>query len=141
MTETKDTNPKDALAGAKIPLDIVPDTALLLQALAHLDGALKYGKWNWRVAGVRASVYVGACRRHLAAWMNGEEVAPDGVHHLGHAMACLNIIVDAGAAGKLTDDRPPTIDYQQFADDITRWVPIVRERHKGKNPKHWAKGD
>jgi hypothetical protein len=51
--------------------------------------------------------YIGALRRHLAAWVDGEQLAEDsGKPHLGHALACLAILVDAQAAGTLIDNRP-----------------------------------
>lgn len=143
MTQQKDTNPKDALAGDKVPLDLVPMTAIALGALAHLDGATKYGRWNWRVSGVRASIYLGALRRHVAAWENGEENASDGVPHLGHALACLNILVDAQAVGKLTDDRPPSFDFTGWMKaTITPWVARIKERYKDRDvPKHYTIAD
>ena len=106
--ELKSTNPKDSIGIKKVPLSLVPETALVFQALAHKDGAIKYGPANWRDEGVSARVYIDACRRHLAKWFDGsEEVADDSkVHHLGHAIACLNIILDAQCCGKLVDDRP-----------------------------------
>lgn len=143
MTQAKDTNPKDALAGDKVPLDLVPMTAIAMAALAHLDGATKYGRWNWRISGVRASIYLGALRRHVAAWENGEENAPDGVAHLGHALACLNILVDAQAVGKLTDDRPPSFDFTAWLGKaITPWVARIKERYKDRPvPKHCTISD
>ncbi len=102
------TNPKDRIGSMKVPLDLIPPVASAHAAMAHRDGAIKYGPYNWRVSGVRASVYIAACKRHLELWNSErQEVAADSkVHHLGHAIACLNIILDAQAAGKLVDDRP-----------------------------------
>ena len=139
--EKKASNPKEAFGSAKLPLDIVPDTAIALASLALLDGALKYGKHNWRVEGVRVSTYTAALQRHMAAWENGEEDAPDGVPHLAHALACLAILVDAKAAGKLTDDRPPSIDYAGWSKELTKWVGIVKERHQDKSPRHYTIDD
>jgi hypothetical protein len=104
-------NPKDicAIAENKVNLALVPNSAIAACARALMDGAKKYGAWNWRKedSGVDASVYVAACRRHLAAWFDGEECATDsGVHHLGAAMASLAILLDAQEFGCLNDDRP-----------------------------------
>lgn len=138
--DQKETNPKDAIAVDKLPLHLVPDTAVAVQALAHLDGALKYGVFNYRVIGVRASVYVAAARRHLAAWFNGEDFALDSnVHHLGHAIACLNILIDAQACGKLTDDRAPKVDLK--FDAMTETVRALRVKHEGKQPRHYTIAD
>lgn len=77
--------------------------------LAMMDGASKYGPYNWREPGkpIQATRYIDAIRRHLDAWLEGEEVAPDsGVHHLGHALAGCAMILDAQSGGFLQDDRP-----------------------------------
>lgn len=132
-TGRKPSNPKDAIGCKKLPLDLVPDTALAHQAMAHLDGALKYGAYNWRTAGVRSSIYVAACRRHLADWWNGEDYAPDSeVHHLGHAIACLNIILDSYECQSLTDDRPPMAPVRETIDRLNRLVAAKVEEAESK---------
>mgnify|MGYP000078278579 CR=1 FL=1 len=139
MSELKPSNPKDSVGATKLPLDLVPATAIAMASLAHLDGALKYGKWNWRDAGVRSSIYVAAALRHIQKWNNGEEFDQDsGVHHLGHALACINILVDSMAQGNLTDDRPPSIDVTAFMNALTGDVKRLNELHAGKNPKHYS---
>ena len=100
-------NPKDLLGVKKVSLTKLPPVAVLHAAHALMVGAARYGPYNWRDKAVRASIYVDACERHLNAWLDGEENATDsGVHHLGHAIACLAILLDAQEAGKLVDDRP-----------------------------------
>jgi len=101
------TNPKDRLGLKKTRLSLVPPASLLYQALAMEDGARKYGPYNWRANKVIATIYVDAAMRHLLAWADGEELAPDSQKpHLAHALACLGIIVDAKETGNLIDDRP-----------------------------------
>jgi Domain of unknown function (DUF5664) len=102
------SNPKDRLGIKKVQLNLVPAASKIYQALAMEDGAKKYGPYNWREKKVIASIYVAACMRHLEAWYDsGEEVATDSQKpHLGHALACLGIIVDALETGNLIDDRP-----------------------------------
>ena len=74
---------------------------------AMSDGMRKYGKMNYREKKVSSSIYYDATLRHLMSWYDGEQFAPDsGVHHLGHAMACMAILLDAEALGQLNDDRP-----------------------------------
>lgn len=108
MTGYPDGNPKTAQGAMKVPLHLVPPSAMHYLALAFKDGAAKYGPYNWRDKGVSASVYYGAARRHFDAWWDGEDVSPDAlVHHLGHVMACCAIVLDALTVGKLNDDRPP----------------------------------
>lgn len=105
---TKQTNPKDAIGSTKLDMGLVPDTFIAEVALAFTEGALKYGRYNWRVAGVRASIYHAALRRHMAKWWNGENLDPQtGVSHLASAAACIAVLVDAMKIDKLTDDRPP----------------------------------
>lgn len=100
-------NPKDLLGIKKPPLNLFPPAALIHGAMAMGNGAAKYGPYNWRKNKVIASIYVAAAMRHLASWYDGEEVADDsGVHHLGHTLACIAIILDAYETGNLVDDRP-----------------------------------
>lgn len=107
MTKTPSSNPKDAIGIKKARISLVPATSVIYQALAMENGADKYGPYNWRDNAVRADIYVDAAMRHLFAWFNGEEEASDsGVHHLGHALSCIGIIIDAIETGNLIDNRP-----------------------------------
>lgn len=100
-------NPKDQIGVLKVNLALVPAAAKILMAGALEDGAVKYGPYNWRSHPVQAMIYLAAAERHIEAWKDGEENASDsGKHHLGHAMACLAILVDALESGNLIDDRP-----------------------------------
>ena len=105
----KPTNPKDSIGSTKAPLSLVPAATLAYLSIGHEEGRRKYGAWNWRVAGVRASIYLDALERHIQRWKEGEEVDPQtGVPHLASALTCLSILVDARVGGTLTDDRPPS---------------------------------
>jgi hypothetical protein len=139
----KDTNPKDALASNKLPLHLWPTTASAMGCLGMLEGLTKYGRCNFRDKGVLASVYVAACKRHLDAWFEGEEVAPDsGVPHLANALSCLAILVDADAAGKLIDDRNFNgTGYRGLVERLTKLVPQIRARFEGHNPRHFTIAD
>ena len=142
MTRTKPTNPKDAIGSNKMPVHLWPETATLLGSLALLDGALKYGRSNFRAIGVRSSIYYDAARRHLTAWFEGEDLDPDsGVPHLGHALACLAILVDAEAAGKLNDDRMAPGGYRKLIDALTPHVERLKAAHADKSPKHYTLAD
>jgi hypothetical protein len=142
MTDPKATNPKDAIGDTKMPLHLVPPTATAYAALAHLDGALKYGQWNWRKAGVRSSVYIAAAARHLECYFNGEDIDPDsGVPNLGHALACINIVIDAEACGKLTDDRPPRVGLRKWFEKLMPTIAALREKHKDRKPQHYTIAD
>jgi hypothetical protein len=101
------TNPKDLLGVKKVSTSKFPAAALIHGAHAMMNGADKYGPYNWRGNKVRATIYLDACERHLIAYREREQIAADsGVHHLGHAIACLAIILDAEETGNLIDDRP-----------------------------------
>lgn len=108
---TKPSNPKDVIGSRKASFSLVPWTLMWAAAHALLEGALKYGRFNWRIAGVRASIYLDACKRHLAKWENGQECDPKTkVHHIDSAIASLAILRDAMVYGKCEDDRPPCPD-------------------------------
>lgn len=103
---------------------------------------LKYGRSNFRAIGVRASIYVDATRRHLNAWFEGEDLDPDsGLPHLAHVLACVAILVDAQAAGKLNDDRMTTGGYRALVNELTPHVDRLKSLHAGKNPKHYTIAD
>ena len=136
---SKPTNPKDAIGSDKLPLHLWPAAATALGSVGLLNGALKYGRANFRAIGVRASIYKDAAARHLDAWFEGEEVDPDdGVPHLAAVLACIAIIVDAQAAGKLNDDRSIAGGYRAAIDALTPHVARLKKHHAGKSPKHYT---
>lgn len=138
--DVKETNPKDALGSSRIPLSLPSDIANAEEALALVEGKLKYGGYNYRVSGVRATIYIDAARRHLAKWLNGEDRDPKtGVHHLGNVRACMSIIFDGLAMGNIVDDRPPKIDgFSEKLDALEANVKHLQEVFKDRNPKHFT---
>jgi hypothetical protein len=138
-TAPKNPNPKDSIGSSKIPMHLWPETATVLGALGLLDGALKYGRSNFRAAPVRASIYYDAAKRHLNAWFEGRPADPDsGLPDLAHALACLAILVDAEAAGTLIDDRMVAGGYMATVEKMTPHVKLLQERHADKSPKHYT---
>lgn len=118
----KASNPKDGIGVRKARwFSYIPLQALVGVGLAFLEGALKYGKHNYRKAGVRASVYVDAtvCG-HLMPWLEGEDLDPDtaeldtdgnpipgtGINHIDKAIASLLVLRDGMIQGNWVDDRP-----------------------------------
>lgn len=140
--ETKDTNPKDALGDKKVALALLSPIASAHWSLAQYAGLLKYGSWNWRAAGVRSSVYLSAMKRHMDAYISGEELDPvDGTHHLGNVMACAAILLDAQAAGKLTDDRPPSVGLRETYAFVEAGMARLKEQYADKAPRHYTIAD
>lgn len=133
------TNPKEIVAVGKLPLWLCSTVAKAQWALCQYAGLIKYGAWNWRAAGVRASTYISAMERHLEKWKGGQEFDyDDGTHHLGNIMACAAILLDAQAAGKLNDDRPPaTVDIDAVFDKLNLQLEVLREKYKDRNPRHF----
>jgi hypothetical protein len=132
MSETvkKDTNPKDAVGTKKVPMSTIPGPVIMEAGLALLEGARKYGRHNYREAGVRASVYYDATFRHLMAWWEGEDIDPDsGLSHVTKAIAGLIVLRDSMMKGNWKDDRPPKVvagwvqELNKKAGDIIEKIP------------------
>lgn len=138
----KASNPKSIIGSDKMPFHLWPETATILGVLGLLDGALKYGRTNFRVAGVKASTYYDAIRRHLNKWMEGEDTDPDsGLPHFAHILASVAILVDAQAAGVLNDDRMVQGGYVEMLNELTPHVARLKALHADKNPKHYTIAD
>jgi hypothetical protein len=140
--DRKDTNPKQAVGETRIPLHLIPDGALAWVAMAFYEGATKYGAFNWRVAGVRASTYIAAARRHIMKWWNGEREDPKTrVHHLANTIAGLMILLDAEIQQMLEDDRPPKQKITDLFDELQGVQKFLTEAHANLNPKHATEKD
>lgn len=121
-TGVKETNPKDAVGSRKLPWHVIPFRVLAGVVLAFFGGALKYRAFNYRIAGVRASVYIDAAIRHILRFAEGEDWDPDVkgynkedpskgvlIHHIDEAIAGLMVLRDSMLIGNWTDDRAPSI--------------------------------
>lgn len=107
----KETNPKDSVGVKKVPISTVSGPVLLEVGLAMMEGARKYGRHNYRRAGVRASVYYDATVRHLIDWWEGADIDPDsGLSHITKAIASLTVLRDSMIRGNWEDDRPPKVE-------------------------------
>ena len=130
MVDYKDTNPKDAVGIAKVPMSVLPTQVILELGLGMFEGDRKYGRSNYRVAGVRGSVYYDATMRHLMGWWEGQDIDPDsGLNHITKAITSLLVLRDAMMNGLWNDDRPPKVDpefisrYNAKAKDIIAKYP------------------
>lgn len=139
--EGKQTNPKDMIGAKKVPLSTLPFRVLWRVGLAMLEGMCKYGRHNYRAAGVRASVYFDAVvSRHLGAWWEGEDIDADsGLNHIDKAIAGLMVMRDSMLEGNFVDDRPP-----RAANDLAELNDMAGKiiaRHADKSPRHFTIAD
>jgi hypothetical protein len=139
----KDTNPKDAVGIKKWrQFCTIPFTVLWELGVAMLEGARKYGRHNYRVAGVRGSVYIDAAKGHLDCWWEGEDIDPDsGLSHITKAIASLVVLRDAMIQDKFVDDRPPkTKNLDEFRASLQTAVEKIFERIPEAKPA-FVEGD
>lgn len=135
---TKDTNPKDAVGTAKVPLSTVSAPVMAEVGLAMMEGARKYGRHNYRVSGVRASVYYDAVMRHLMSFYEGEDIDPDsGLPHIVKAIACLVVLRDSQIQGNWVDDRPPKTPDGWVAR-LNDAAALLLEKYPNALPAHTA---
>ncbi|MGA0610090.1 dATP/dGTP diphosphohydrolase domain-containing protein [Caldimonas sp. KR1-144] len=139
----KDTNPKDAVGVRKAPLSALPWRVLWHVGLAMLEGALKYGRHNYRAAGTRASVYFDAIvSRHIGPWWEGEDIDPDsGKHHLDKAIAALMVLRDSMLEGNWVDDRPPRGLRPGDLDQLNTEAGALIDRYAGRDVHHYTIAD
>ena len=130
-TGKKDTNPKDAVGVRKWrQYTTIPTTVLWELGVAMLEGARKYGRHNYRVAGVRASIYIDAAKGHIDSWWEGEDIDPESkISHLTKAIASLTVLRDGMMQGKWVDDRPPKTDLEAVRAQLQEAVDEIFERH------------
>jgi hypothetical protein len=135
----KDTNPKDSLGLKRPPLSVIPCPVLFEVGAAMLEGACKYRRHNYRVAGVRGSVYYDAAMRHLMSWWEGEDIDPDsGVSHVTKAIAGLIVLRDSQLKGNWQDDRPPSA-REGWLRDIAGEVSKLLARYPHPLPPYTQK--
>jgi hypothetical protein len=132
------TNPKDAIGVRKLAFSALPWRVLTGVALAMMEGAAKYGRHNYRAAGVRASVYFDAVvGRHLTDWWEGTDIDPDsGLHHIDKAIAGLMVMRDSILQGNFVDDRPPHGNVDMPA--LNAKAAAILDQHADKKPHHFT---
>lgn len=103
-------NPKDIAAtrDQKPPLHLLEHSADVEIAKVMAHGAEKYGRRNFYTIPILANVYGGAIRRHIGAWLMGEDIDPESGHsHLAHIGANIHVLFAAMQEGMFLDDRGP----------------------------------
>ena len=89
----------------KVDISLVPLVATEAEARALMFGEKKYGRYNY-TQGFETSRLVAACLRHVLAYQDGEDTDPEsGLSHLGHAKACLSMLLHCDQLGTLRDNR------------------------------------
>lgn len=131
----KETNPKDAVGIRKVPMSCVSAPVVMEMALGMMEGARKYGRHNYRIAGVRASVYYDAAMRHLMLWWEGQDIDPDsGISHISKAMSALHVLRDAMMNEMWTDDRPPVFKNQEWVNDMNKKSSEIIDKYPDSKP-------
>jgi hypothetical protein len=93
---------KDA---GKPPLELLSDKALVEVAKVLAFGARKYAPDSWR-AGMAWRRLIGAAKRHLGAFADGENMDPEtALPHLAHLICCAMFLLEYSLTGNGTDDR------------------------------------
>jgi hypothetical protein len=135
--EEKPSNPKDMVGCSKTPWSVLPTPVLAEAALGMFEGALKYGRHNYRAVGVRASIYYDATERHLTAWWEGEDLDPEsGLSHITKAITSLMVLRDSMIRGNWTDDRPPATP--ELYKELNKKAAALIEQYADRNPKHYT---
>lgn len=128
--DTKDSNPKDAIGCTKTPMSTLSAQVMGEVGVAMLEGALKYGRHNYRAVGVRASVYYDALFRHMGAWFEGEDIDPaSGLSHVTKAIAGLMVLRDSMMQGNWTDDRPPKAADPEWMEKLNAQVAALLKKY------------
>lgn len=124
-----DLNPKDEAALSRVPLHLLPDVGSVAGAMACLDGALKYGAYNWREKPISLMGYTAAIERHLKRIRAGEDIdQKSACYHLGHIIATASILLDAELHGTLIDDRPKAPNGTALSDVMDALEELCREK-------------
>lgn len=128
---SKPSNPKDAVGISKVPLSTVSAPVLMEIGLGMAEGAVKYGRHNYRSVGVRSSVYYDAAMRHLMAWWEGEDIDPDsGLSHVSKCITTLVVLRDAMIQNKLNDDRPPA-SPKEWLKGLNKAMEVMLDKYAG----------
>jgi hypothetical protein len=139
-SNVKPTNPKDVV-GIKKPrfYSNVPTGVTREVGIAMMEGSMKYGRHNYRVAGVRAGIYYDAAIGHLNDWWDGQDIDPDsGLHHITKAIAGLYVLRDAQLRKMCKDDRPPPCDIEEDKANMQKIVDKLFDKYPNPKPAYIA---
>lgn len=124
----KESNPKDTAGKKKVAFSVVPAEVMAEVALGLMEGARKYGRHNYREAGVTASVYYDATFRHLTDWWEGTDIDPDSdLNHITKAITSLVVLRDSMIYGNWEDDRPPKLKEGWLQDYNIKSLKLIEK--------------
>jgi hypothetical protein len=135
-------NPKALTGALKAPMSALPTLVMLEVGVAMFEGACKYGRHNYRIADISASVNYDGVMRHINAWWEGEDIDADsGMSHVTKAISALVVLRDSMISGRIIDDRPPTIMPAGFLENLNALTVAITERNADKSPRHCTIAD
>lgn len=112
----------------KPDLSLIPYVAEVAMAQAFMYGSKKYGRYNY-CKGHELSQLIASAKRHISKFYAGEDLDKEsGVHHLGHAMVNLAMILQELDLGTLADDRfrpEPKVTTLYNVDERTGATEVV----------------
>lgn len=125
------SNPKDSVGTRKWrQFCTVPFTVMWEVGVAMLEGALKYGRHNYRDSGIRATVYIDAAMGHLSQWWEGEDIDPDSkLSHITKAITSLVVLRDAMLQEQFIDDRPYKSNVSKIRDELQTRVEELLDKY------------
>lgn len=129
------TNPKE-LAAVKKPrfYSGTPANVTREVGVGLLEGAMKYGRHNFRDTEVKASFYIDATIGHILDYWEGEDIDPESnLHHITKAISSLYVLRDAQMRDMCEDDRPPISNVQEDKERLQLIVDALFEKYP--NPK------
>lgn len=95
----------------KVQVELLSPSWLIGVGRVLTFGAQKYAAHNWR-KGIALSRLLGACLRHVLAYLGGEDLDPEsGLSHLLHASCCLQF------AYELSENRPDLDDRFKIKEE------------------------
>tara|TARA_R100001143_G_C3360997_1_gene135687 strand:- start:19544 stop:20227 length:684 start_codon:yes stop_codon:yes gene_type:complete len=141
-------NPKyiEAQKRGKVDYSTIPWEIIGQLAQAMMEGAGKYGRFNFLEDEIEARTYIAAIGRHLfgdpstgsAGWVNGEDIDEEsGLPHLIKVMACCMLVEAAKLHGKLIDNRMET-ESLTILEEASEVTPEVHDHLQDFIPKESA---
>lgn len=90
----------------KLPMELIPSSALIGLAEVLQEGAKKYAPRNWE-RGMKWSICYACILRHLLKWFMGEDKDPEtGLSHLKHVLCNVAFLLEYETTFPDGDDRP-----------------------------------